>query len=96
MTWWRGKHSNLWTMADARSRRARGSWCARHAAIVRSGLGRFWRRASRCGPAPMRRALSVISALAPDDLAGLVRAALHRGWDEDAEARLIEREEDER
>jgi hypothetical protein len=35
-------------------------------------------------------------ALAPDDLAGLVVAALRSGWDERASARLAEREEDER
>jgi hypothetical protein len=35
-------------------------------------------------------------ALAPDDLAGLVGDALRVGWDEDAAARLQEREEDER
>jgi hypothetical protein len=35
-------------------------------------------------------------ALAPDDLAGLVRATLRHGWDEDAAARLQEREQAER
>jgi putative heme iron utilization protein len=35
-------------------------------------------------------------ALAPDDLAALFEAALHRGWDEHASARLAEREQDER
>ena len=35
-------------------------------------------------------------ALAPDDLAALVRAALRSGWDERAEARLAEREQAER
>jgi hypothetical protein len=35
-------------------------------------------------------------ALAPDDLAELVRTAIRRGWDEDAAARLQEREEAER
>jgi hypothetical protein len=35
-------------------------------------------------------------ALAPDDLAALVTAAIHVGWGEEAAARLAEREQDER